>query len=569
MRAVVGELGVADRAAVFEQARGREFEYQLFDGFDCLVEADEMPPFPIDQNALDAALSVALLLNSTPVDELLVMRKTVVDGSSVGGFQRTALVATGGFLETSRGKVGIQTVCIEEDSAGIVEKAKGEGGVVTYRLDRLGIPLVEIATDASIKDGAHAAEVAEKIGMLLRSTGKVQRGLGTIRQDLNVSIAKGSRVEIKGAQELGDLQALVDGEVQRQLGLVKILGELHKRKATVPQQEPVDVTRIFANTKCSLVGKALAAQGVVFGIRLSGFAGILGLELMPSHRFGTELSGYAKAAAGVGGIIHSDEELGKYNFCEEELEQTEKLLGIKEGDAWVLVAAQKQKALAALRAVLSRASMAMEKIPEETRRAEGVKSVYMRPLPGGARMYPETDLLPMVISKGKLDDLGNSLPLTFEERKAKYLELGLNAELAERMVRSPLFPLFESLLRSKADAVVVAATLLETFTSLRRLGIAVDSIPESELLDLFSLFAQGKVVKSALPVALEEMARGIGAQEAVRVKGLGRITGADLKKIISALAAKGVGKERVFGGVMRVHRLNVDAGELKALLESA
>lgn len=565
---MVGELGVADRAAVFEQARGREFEYQLFDGFDCLVEADEMPPFPIDENALDAALSVALLLNSTPVDELLVMRKTVVDGSSVGGFQRTSLVATGGFLETSHGKVGIQTICVEEDSAGIVEKAKGEGGVVTYRLDRLGIPLVEIATDASIKDGSHAMEVAEKIGMLLRSTGKVQRGLGTIRQDLNVSIAKGARVEIKGAQELGDLQALVDGEVQRQLGLVKIREELHKRKATVPAQEPVDVSKIFANTKCSLVGKALSAEGSVFGIRLSGFAGLLGLELMPSHRFGSELSGYAKAAAGVGGIIHSDEELGKYNFCEEELEQVEKSLGVKEGDAWVLVAAPKPKALAALRAVLSRASLALEKIPEETRRAEGTKSVYMRPLPGGARMYPETDLVPVEITAEKLGLLGNSLPLTFEERKAKYLELGLNGELAERMVRSPLFPLFESLLRSKADAVVVAATLLETFTSMRRLGVAVDLVPASELLELFSLFANGKIVKSALPVALEELAKGKGAREALASRGLGRISGSELKKILSGLGSKGIAKERVFAEVMRLHRLNVDAGELKALLES-
>ncbi len=572
LRAVVGELGVADRTALFEQARGREFEYQLFEGHDCLVEADEEPPFPIDGKALDAALTVALLLNAVPVDEIVVMRKTVVDGSAVSGFQRTALVATGGFVETSKGKVGIQTVCLEEDSAGIVEKEKGGAGgngrMVVYRLDRLGIPLIEVATDSSIKDGAHAAEVAEKIGMLLRSTGLVMRGLGSIRQDLNVSIAGGPRVEIKGAQELEEVAALVIGEAQRQGALHEIKVELAKRKAAKPEEKIADVTSVFAGTNCSLVGKALQSQGVVLGVRLASFAGLLGRELLPNHRFGTELSSYARAAGGVGGIIHSDEELGgKYNFSEEELKQVEKLLGVKAGDAWVLVAAPEQKARGALSAVVARARMAFVAVPEETRRAEGQKSVYMRPLPGGARMYPETDLPKVSVSREKLESLGGNLPLSFDERRAKYVsELGLNEQLADRMARSSQFSLFESLLKTRAEPSFVAATLLESLTSLRRQGVSVDAVSEEALFGLFELFAHGKLVKAAVPEALVEMAKGKSALDAVREKGLEKVDKAGLKKIVSGLLEKGVAKERVFGEVMRSHRLNVDAGELKEVL---
>ncbi len=563
LRAVVGELGAKDRAAVFEEAKGKAFEYLSFEGRDCLVEADEQPPYPLDEKALDAALTVALLLNATPVDVVAVMRKTVVDGSATGGFQRTALVATGGFVETSLGKVGIQTICLEEDSAGIVEQ---RGGVAVYRLDRLGIPLVEIATDAGIKSGEHAMETAEKIGMLLRSTGKVQRGLGTIRQDLNVSIAKGARVEIKGAQELQDISLLVENEVKRQSGLLAIKDELHARKANAFEEKFVDVTEFFAGTKSSLLAKALQAQGKIMGVRLPKFAGLLGFELMPGHRFGTELSGYAKAAAGVGGIIHSDEDFGKYSFSSEEISDVKIALHAEEGDAWVLVASQKDACEKALSAVVLRANAARIGVLEETRRADGQKSSYMRPLPGGARMYPETDLMFVEISRERVELLGGNLPLSSGEREAKYSALGLNKELASRMVKSPLFPLFESLLKTGAEPAFVASTLLETFTSLRRQGVLVDSIPEELLAELFSFFAEGKLAKAAVAEVLLELPRGKSVQAVARERGLEKFSKAELKKIVSELLAKGVAKERVFGEVMRLHRLNVDAGELKEVL---
>jgi glutamyl-tRNA(Gln) amidotransferase subunit E (EC 6.3.5.7) len=62
--------------------------------------------------------------------------------------------------------------------------------------------------------------------MILRSTGKVKRGLGTIRQDINISIREGARVEIKGVQELDLIAEVVRREVCRQVSLLEIREEL-------------------------------------------------------------------------------------------------------------------------------------------------------------------------------------------------------------------------------------------------------------------------------------------------------------------------------------------------------
>ncbi|NYZ75374.1 Glu-tRNA(Gln) amidotransferase subunit GatE, partial [Candidatus Micrarchaeota archaeon] len=389
LRAVAGELGELDPAAAFEAGRGKEFSYSVDSATACLVETDDEPPHSARQEALEAVVQAALLLNAKPVDEIHFMRKTVVDGSAVSGFQRTALVATDGWIETSKGRVGIPTVCLEEEASGILGK---KGNVAEYRLDRLGIPLVEIASDASIKDGDHCREVAEKIGSLLRSTGKVQRGIGTIRQDVNVSIREGGRVEIKGAQELADLPELVENEAGRQLAFAELKKELLARAKPEEHVHALDVTHVFAATKCGFVSKALAAGGMVVGVRLKGFAGFLGKEVMPDHRVGTELSGYAKAFGGVGGIIHSDEDLGKYSFSRAEITAVKTLLECGVKDAFVLCVGAEFNAVRALGAVFDRAMQAFEGLPPETRRAEGRKSVFMRPLPGAGRMYPETDV---------------------------------------------------------------------------------------------------------------------------------------------------------------------------------
>jgi Glu-tRNA(Gln) amidotransferase subunit E-like FAD-binding protein len=226
LRAVAGETGKVDKAAAYEMKKDRIFRYEACSSSSTLVEFDEEPPAPVNEDALEAVIEVALLLNANVVNEVHFMRKTIVDGSNVSGFQRTALIAVDGYVETSKGRVGIDSICLEEESA---KKIEEKPHVVTYRLDRLGVALVEIATDASIKDPEHAKEVSSILGMMLRSTGKVRRGIGSIRQDVNVSIKGHPRVELKGFQDLRSMPKTIDHEVQRQQKEKK--GESHVRKA--------------------------------------------------------------------------------------------------------------------------------------------------------------------------------------------------------------------------------------------------------------------------------------------------------------------------------------------------
>ncbi len=232
LRPVAGELGRVDVAAAYEKSKKKTFIYEAYSDSTCLVELDEEPPHPLNKEALQIALQIALMLNAKPVDIIQVMRKTVIDGSNTTGFQRTALIARNGYIETSSGRVSIPTICLEEDAARRITETKS---TVTFRLDRLGIPLVEIATAPEIHSPEQAKEVASYIGMVLRSTGKVKRGIGTIRQDLNLSIKGGARVEIKGVQDLNSIPKVIEKEVLRQLNLIKAGKKIKQevRKANV------------------------------------------------------------------------------------------------------------------------------------------------------------------------------------------------------------------------------------------------------------------------------------------------------------------------------------------------
>ncbi len=212
LHAVAGESGEVDRAAEYQASLKKTFVYQVYKDNNCLVELDEEPPYEINQEALKIALQISLLLNCKIINNTQIMRKTVIDGSNTSGFQRTVLIARGGHVETKQGRVGIDTICLEEDSA---RKVKTEGDKIYWNLDRLGIPLIEIATSPDIKSAEQAKEVALHIGDVLRSC-KVKRGIGTIRQDVNISILSGNRIEMKGVQDMKMFVKTIENEVTRQ-----------------------------------------------------------------------------------------------------------------------------------------------------------------------------------------------------------------------------------------------------------------------------------------------------------------------------------------------------------------
>ncbi len=514
LRPTQSEMGEVDRAAMAEALKGKSFHYQLYPDTVCLVEMDEEPPHPIDDEILDTALQICLLLNAKPVDEIHVMRKIVIDGSNTSGFQRTALIATDGWVEVDGKRYTIQTVCLEEDAA---RKVKEFAEFVDYRLDRLGIPLVEVATGAEFSDPETPARVAFYIGQLMRATGKVKRGLGTIRQDINISIAKGARQEIKGIQELELISEVIRREVQRQLGLIEIANELRKRGAVQIRPDIRDVSDVFSSTECKIIREALRRGGRVLAVVLPRFAGLVGKEIQPGRRLGTEFADHAKLYGKVRGIFHTDE-LPAYGVSEEETSKLREALGAGELDAVVLVADQAENARRALEAVVARANQAIAGVPEETRRAlpDG-NTEFMRPLPGAARMYPETDIPPRPITPARIRKLKKTLPELPEQKMERYQKLfNLNPELAHRIVSSDFSDLFESIVRETgADPTLVVTTLTETLTSLRREGIPVDRIQDSALLELFKRQASGNIAKEAIPDLLSKLAEGQTVDQAI------------------------------------------------------
>jgi len=567
LRAVAGEMGGIDPAALHEFLRSREFVYEGYTSSNCLVELDEEPPHPLNHEALSVALEVSLLLNSKPVDELQVMRKTVIDGSNTSGFQRTVLVAMDGFVDAPEGRVGILTVCLEEDAA---RKIKEEGSVTTYRLDRLGIPLVEIATAPDIKSPQHARVVAEKLGMILRATNKVKRGLGTIRQDLNVSIREGARVEVKGVQDLRLISKIVECEVQRQLMLIDVKNELHMRKVSEDGLfvDYADLSVLFKKSTSKVIRSALDNGGVVLAVEMRGFADLL------KGRLGPELAQYARAIAGVKGIFHSDE-LPGYGITVEEVLEVCINLDIKDGEAFVLVAEKEAVAHAALNAVLERARQALKGVPKETRKAtpEGT-SEFMRPLPGSARMYPETDEPLVVIDDKYLKQVRGSLSALPEEKLEEFVAMGLSKELAGQLVKSRWVLRFEEFVKRfpEVKPSVTATMLISMPKEVRkRFDVDIESLGEEKYAEILSFLNEKKILRDAVPDILAELGKdpNSSVKDIIHKKGFSFLTESELGMIIDKVIKENPSKPQgmIIGRVMAEVRGRADAEAVKKAVE--
>jgi len=532
LRAVAGELGHVDPAALYELLKNQEFIYEGYDDTNCLVELDEEPPHLLNKEALTICLEIAFLLNAKPVDELQIMRKTVIDGSNTSGFQRTALVATDGYVEVNGKRIGIPSICIEEDACRIIKK---EGNTTTYRLDRLGIPLVEITTDPDIESPQEAREVAKRIGSILRATGKVKRGLGTIRQDLNISIRGGERIEVKGVQQLNDIPKLVENEIKRQQNLLEIKKKLRNKRFGY---EFFECTDLLGKTDSKIIRSALKAKKGVFGVKLNGFSGLLGVELMPNHRFGTELAQVAKGVAGVKGIFHSDE-LPAYGITKKDVDAIKNKIQYKAGDAFVLVVESEKVATEALEAIVERCRTAFLGVPKETRRASGEKTEFMRPLPGSARMYPETDEPLVKIARDTLKEIKKNLPKLPEERIAEVKEMGLNSEMANQLVNSDLLEKFLDYSKKfKINPTLIVSTLMAAPKEAeKKYGVDCSDIPTSIFEKIFYFLEKRKIAKESIPEILAESAKDpkLDIQQIIESKKLFLLTETELKNRIKEI----------------------------------
>ncbi len=563
LRSKRSEIGEVDKAAQEEVARSKKFIYKSYDTT-CLVEADEEPPRELNREAIQVAVLVAKMLNMAPADEVYVMRKIVIDGSNTTGFQRTALLAFNGYMEVDGDRIGVDSLCLEEEACRKIEEKIGEA---TYSLDRLGIPLVEIGTAADIKTPEQAKKVASRLGMMLRSTGKVKRGLGTIRQDVNISIRDGARVEIKGVQTLDILDTSVEYEVERQQKLLEIREELKNRDASV-EQEVFYLGDVFENTGSKIMKKAKSIKG----IKLQKFGGLIGREIQPGRRLGTEFADIARMY-GLGGIFHTDE-LPAYGITEEEVEGIKRAVDADNEDAVIIAAGEALRVKSALERMVQRAEYCLIGVPEETRKSnEDGTTSYLRPLPGAARMYPETDVTPVTITD---DMLGVEIPELIEDRAKRYMDkYSLSKDLAHGMASSDNFELFEEY-AERLSPTIAARVLYLAPAELRKDGVDISPLTTSHYQMVFELIEEGKIAKEGVEETLRTLCQNPSASKEDIMESVGQTE--DLDSFIEDLVEqkKDFIQEKgehafkpLMGIVMKEFRGKVDGKEIAEKLKKA
>jgi glutamyl-tRNA(Gln) amidotransferase subunit E len=556
LRPAHSEMGEVDQAAISEAKKELRFRYQA-PPTTCLVEADEEPPHDVNPEAVDISLEFAQMVDAKPVDEIQFMRKIVIDGSNTAGFQRTAIVALGGsmkmgdYAKDELDSIGISTISLEEDAARKVKETESE---IVYRLDRLGIPLIEIATQPEIKTPSQAKNVALRIGSLLRATKKVKRGIGTIREDLNISISEGARVEIKGVQEPKLISIYVEEEAIRQLLLIEAKKELNRRNVDKMNfSDPKDLSDIFHNTKSNVLSKWLEKKGVILGIKLKGFSGLfsgdltsaIGISSENQHTkkerrvLGPEMADYLKLL-GIKGLFHSDE-LPGYGISEEEVKNVNSALNMEKLDGFVLVAEMEDKAKQACEIVIKRAKAAFEGVPEETRdpQPDGTTS-YSRPLPGKARMYPETDVPPIRITKEKMEKIKAHLPELPEEKQRRFIEnYKISIDWAKQLIAQGFDDLFIGLCDRYKDPKmykIIGRVLLNTFSELESEGLDVIKINKDLLIDVFDSFKEGMFAKEGIAEILKYiLEKNVSVKHAISELDLGGVAEDELEKVLNSV----------------------------------
>lgn len=578
LRPTQSELGAYDPAAMFEFSKMRTVEYSTAFGSSCLVEADEEPPHDVNKEALETALIFSLALHSKVMDEIHVMRKLVIDGSNTTGFQRTMLVASGGYLEVAGKKVGVQSICLEEDAAKLLGDEKG---VRKYGLDRLGVPLVEIALEPVTGKPEEMMQIALTLGRLLRASKRVARGLGSIRQDVNVSVQNGAVVEIKGVQQLDQLVKVIEHEMQRQHGLILIANKLNEHKVDAGRvgDRIEDVTEVLAKSQSKIVKKILDGGGLFKAIRVPGFAGMIGYEPYPEIRIGKEL-GKLVRFYDLDGVFHSDE-LPNYGITEQEVAATRSRLQAGDDDAFVIVGGPKDKVDFASDAIIRRLQAAIKGVPAETRAAtpDG-KTVFLRPRPGAARMYPETDIHTIPVTDDMLKALEDKVPRPWDEivdsLSKKY---NLNKKLASQIFDSDYLAVFEEIAgATKVQPTFVASKLTEDLTSLQRQGLDPSVLTEETIKDVFFRLDAGTIAKESVIVIFEKLMKGEAktVDQAIKAAGVSSIgddeLSAGLDKIVNANMAvvkeKGMGAlSTLMGRAMAEYRGKADGAKINSMLK--
>jgi glutamyl-tRNA(Gln) amidotransferase subunit E len=582
LRPTRSEMGSYDQAALFESKKIKIIKYQSSRNSNCLIESDEEPPVEVNTEALEVVLTLCLALHCTVEDELHVMRKIVIDGSNTTGFQRTILVGRDGFLDVEGIRVGVQSICLEEDAARIINeqnKDNDESNKI-YSLDRLGIPLIEIALEPISNSPTFVTILAQTVGRLLRSTKKVTRGIGSIRQDVNISIDNGPVVEIKGVQQLSQLALIIDYESKRQDGLNQIAKKLTERN--INQSEFIgtvtDVTDLLRNSSSKVLKRILTDDSKIIAFVLHGFNGILSFEPYPGIRLGKELGDLVKSY-GIGGIFHSDE-LPNYGISIDDVQSISSVLRMNKNDAFILVGGSITLLNTVLFELFNRITKSFSGVVPETRyvRIDGI-TAFSRPRPGSSRMYPETDIPYISIDDNTMKGLSKLIPqpwdVVIEQISKKY---DINKTLAENIFDSQYFILFEKIIsQTSISPSFIISKLTEDLVSLERDGYDTSILTEDVLFYLFMQLNYSRISKESVPIIIEKLLKKEvdDVEEVIRSFGTDSLTEefvddtisriiSENKKVISEKGLDAVGL--LMGRCMEILRGKIDGEKVNKKL---
>ena len=536
LRAAKSELGKIDPAALFESTKSKTIVYYANPKSSCLVEEDEEPPHALDIDAKNIALLISSALKSTIFSEIHVMRKTVIDGSNTTGFQRTMLVAQGGYIEIDGKEVGVQSICLEEDAGKLI---KDEGNNRFFSLDRLGVPLVEIALDPVEGDPKFVKDIALTLGRLLRVTKKVMRGIGSIRQDVNISIEGGGVIEVKGVQQLDQLEKIIEFEAKRQHGLKLIADRINQTKFSgISRKEDVlDITEVMRECNSKIIKKSIEKQDKIFALKIKKLKGVLGFEPYADIRLGKEI-GQLVRFFGIGGVFHSDE-LPNYGIEVEDMKQVSEKLNIEKDDAFLIIAGESISVGFAIDSIINRISLAKDGPPAETRAAtQNGDTIFLRPRPGASRMYPETDIPTVKVSEKELIEVKSNIPKSWEDSiKEIEVKYQINKQLAEQIFDSNYFEVFEKICSDKQSPNFVASVLCSSITNLERQGFDSSLLNDDKIRDTFALLEQGKINKESIDIIFEQIMsqKANNVEQALENASITQLTEGELEQILDEI----------------------------------
>ncbi len=566
MRPTLSEMGEYDGTALMEKRTRKEIIYQITSDTTCTYELDDSPPFMINPQAVDIAIELAMVLKTNIIGELLIARKQYLDGSIPTGFQRTAIVGLNGSIPYGDREIRIRQLAVEEDAC---REISDVGHVRTWRTDRLSRPLCETVTDADMRTPQEVADVCRIISRLARATGKVRTGYGAGRQDVNVSVDGGTRVEIKGVPRIPLIPDLVHYEGFRQRALLDIRDRLSEMKRHEASFEPhVHIcTGTLPVHEIDSLAVSLANGGQVQLVTLPGFAEILPWPIGPTRWFVDELSDVVRVVACLdrmpnilfAGDGHATREFWRWS---------QEVSGAADEDGLIVVYGPRRDVETAVEEIISRARAAFWGVPNQTRQMlRNGETRFERVLPGPDRMYPDTDLPPLALTAARLATIEESLTAPVWEREALIAALNVPPQEAYLLPISPRYEVFTRAVDAGVPPREASRVLISTMISLRRRGHTVDAISGEVLEVLFLARAENRFASEAWRELIIAVAAGSSPARAIR-KVVGEVPSEE--EIETAVEyALGVGPEIEDPAALRRNRMGIVMTNLRGRVAGA